>query len=69
MAALFVAVVGIGPVAGGDFNFIFSFGMITKLFYESIKQLKRGPIEAVVTAFFQGDQNWRFILLRGTFRR
>jgi len=33
LAALFVAIVGIGPVAGVISISVFSFGMITKLFY------------------------------------
>ncbi len=56
LAALFVAVVGIGPVAGVISISIFSFGMITKLFYESIETIDAGPIEAVTAS---GDQNWR----------
>lgn len=50
LAALFVAVVGIGPVAGVTSISIFSFGMITKLFYESIETIEAGPIEAVTAS-------------------
>lgn len=50
LAALFVAVVGIGPVAGVISISIFSFGMITKLFYESIETIDAGPIEAVTAS-------------------
>lgn len=50
MAALFVAVVGIGPVAGVISISVFSFGMITKLFYESIETIDEGPIEAITAS-------------------
>ena len=43
LAALFVAIVGIGPVAGVFTLAIFSFGMISKLFYEALKRLMRDP--------------------------
>ena len=50
LAALFVAIVGIGPVAGVISIAVFSFGMITKLFYESIETIDNGPIEAIVSS-------------------
>ncbi|WP_430611987.1 phosphonate ABC transporter, permease protein PhnE [Enterococcus sp. DIV0876] len=50
MAALFVAIVGIGPVAGVISISVFSFGMITKLFYESIETIDEGPIEAITAS-------------------
>jgi phosphonate transport system permease protein len=50
LAALFVAIVGIGPVAGVISISIFSFGMITKLFYESIETIDVGPIEAITAS-------------------
>lgn len=50
LAALFVAVVGIGPVAGVLTLAVFSFGMISKLFYEAIETIDEGPIEALKAA-------------------
>ncbi|MBM9834184.1 ABC transporter permease subunit, partial [Enterococcus faecalis] len=50
LAALFVAIVGIGPVAGVISISVFSFGMITKLFYESIETIDEGPIEAIMAS-------------------
>lgn len=50
LAALFVAIVGIGPVAGVFTLAIFSFGMISKLFYEAIETIDEGPLEALQAA-------------------
>ena len=50
LAALFVAIVGIGPVEGVVSISVFSFGMITKLFYESIETIDEGPIEAITAS-------------------
>lgn len=50
MAALFVAVVGIGPVAGVISIAVFTFGMISKLFFESIETIDEGPIEAITAS-------------------
>lgn len=50
LAALFVAIVGIGPAAGVATLTVFSFAMISKLFYESIETIDMGPIEALTTA-------------------
>jgi phosphonate transport system permease protein len=50
LAALFVAIVGIGPMAGVGALTVFSFGMISKLFYEAIETIDEGPIEAMTAA-------------------
>lgn len=50
LAALFVAIVGIGPVAGIFTLSVFSFGMISKLFYEAIETIDDGPLEALQAA-------------------
>jgi phosphonate transport system permease protein len=47
LAALFVAIVGIGPIAGVFTLAIFSFGMISKLFYEAVETIDDGPLEAL----------------------
>ncbi|PWG00442.1 phosphonate ABC transporter, permease protein PhnE [Levilactobacillus bambusae] len=47
LAAIFVAVFGIGSTAGVVTLAIFSFGMISKLFYEVIETIDDGPIEAM----------------------
>ncbi|QOD86025.1 phosphonate ABC transporter, permease protein PhnE [Weissella viridescens] len=50
LAAIFVAIVGIGPMAGVGALTIFSFGMVSKLFYESIETIDEGPVEALTAA-------------------
>lgn len=50
LAALFVAIVGIGPVAGVISLAVFTFGMISKLFFESIETIDEGPIEAITAS-------------------
>ena len=50
LAALFVAIVGIGPTAGVWTLAVFSFGMISKLFYEAIETIDDGPLEALRAA-------------------
>ena len=47
LAALFVAVFGIGSFAGIVALFIFSFGLISKLTYESIEAIDYGQVEAI----------------------
>lgn len=46
LAALFVAIVGIGPFAGVLTLAVFSFGMISKLFYEAVETIDPGPLQA-----------------------
>lgn len=48
-AAVFVAVFGIGPLAGIIALSFFSFGLIAKLSYESIEAINPGPLEAMTT--------------------
>lgn len=50
LAALFVAIVGIGPTAGVWTLAVFSFGMVSKLFYEAIETIDEGPLEALRAA-------------------
>ncbi len=50
LGAIFVAIVGIGPVAGIISLAIFTFGMVGKLFYEAIETIDEGPIEALIAA-------------------
>ena len=47
LGAIFVAVVGIGPVAGVLALTVFTFGVVVKLFYEAIETIDPGPIEAL----------------------
>lgn len=47
LAAIFVAVFGIGSTAGVITLAIFSFGMVSKLFYEVIETIDMGPLEAM----------------------
>jgi phosphonate transport system permease protein len=46
-AALFVAIFGIGPIAGILALTFFSFGLIAKLAFESIEAIDPGPLEAM----------------------
>lgn len=46
LAALFVAIVGIGEATGVLTIAIFTFGMVSQLIYESIETIDYGPIEA-----------------------
>lgn len=47
LAAIFVAIFGIGSTAGVVTLAIFSFGMVSKLFYEVIEIIDMGPLEAL----------------------
>jgi phosphonate transport system permease protein len=47
LAAIFVAIFGIGPLPGVFALAVFSFGMVTKLFFESVETIDPGPIEAL----------------------
>lgn len=48
LGAIFVAVVGIGSVAGILALSVFTFGVVVKLFYEAIETIDPGPSEAVI---------------------
>jgi len=50
LAAIFVAIFGIGSTAGVVTLAIFSFGMVSKLFYEVIETIDMGPLEALKSA-------------------
>ncbi|MDF7637135.1 phosphonate ABC transporter, permease protein PhnE [Leuconostocaceae bacterium ESL0958] len=50
LAALFVAVVGIGTLSGVGALAVFSFGMMFKLLYEAIETVDSGPMEAMRAA-------------------
>ncbi|QAY67953.1 phosphonate ABC transporter, permease protein PhnE [Paenibacillus protaetiae] len=47
MAALFVAIFGIGPFAGMLALTVFSFGLMSKLIYEVMETIDHGPLEAM----------------------
>ncbi len=47
LAALFVPILGVGPVAGMAALTLFSFGIICKLTSESIEAIDPGPLEAL----------------------
>lgn len=47
LAAIFVAIFGIGPIPGIFALMLFSLGIIAKLFYESIEAIDPGPMEAM----------------------
>lgn len=47
LAALFVAIFGIGPIPGVLALMLFSLGIIAKLFYESVEAIDSGPMEAM----------------------
>ena len=50
LAAIFVAIFGIGSTAGVVTLALFSFGMVSKLFYEVIETIDMGPLEALKSA-------------------
>lgn len=47
LAALFVAVFGLGPVPGILALAVFSLGLIAKLTYETLETIDKGPLEAM----------------------
>ncbi|WP_139996717.1 phosphonate ABC transporter, permease protein PhnE [Paenibacillus paridis] len=47
LAAIFVAIVGIGPLPGTMALAVFSLGLIAKLSYEALESIDRGPLEAM----------------------
>lgn len=67
LAAIFVAIVGIGPIAGVFTLAIFSFGMISKLFYEAIETIDEGPLEALQAAGANKLQMIRFAVIPQVF--
>lgn len=63
LGAIFVAIVGIGPVAGILALTIFTFGVVVKLFYEAIETIDQGPIDALVAVGANKLQIIRFAVL------
>lgn len=59
LAALFVPIFGIGPIAGIFAITIFSLGVIAKLAYESVEAIDPGPLEAM-TAVGANKIQWIF---------
>ncbi|WP_433745634.1 phosphonate ABC transporter, permease protein PhnE [Falsibacillus pallidus] len=59
LAAIFVAIFGLGPLPGIWALTIFSLGIIAKLTYESIEAIDRGPLEAM-TAVGANKIQWIF---------
>ncbi|MGY4688829.1 phosphonate ABC transporter, permease protein PhnE [Salibacterium sp. K-3] len=57
LAALFVAIFGIGPVPGVFALMLFSLGIIAKLFFESVEAIDAGPMEAM-TAVGANKLKW-----------
>ncbi|MFZ4451167.1 phosphonate ABC transporter, permease protein PhnE [Salibacterium aidingense] len=57
LAALFVAIFGIGPIPGVFALMLFSLGIIAKLFYESVESIDPGPMEAM-TAVGANKLKW-----------
>ncbi|MFF2483070.1 phosphonate ABC transporter, permease protein PhnE [Paenibacillus sp. NPDC058071] len=56
LAALFVAIFGIGPVPGIFALTVFSIGLIAKLGYESLETIDPGPLEAMTAVGANGFQ-------------
>lgn len=56
LAALFVAVFGLGPVPGILALAVFSIGLIAKLTYESLETIDKGPLEAMRSVGATGTQ-------------
>ncbi|MBU5267088.1 phosphonate ABC transporter, permease protein PhnE [Virgibacillus proomii] len=59
LAALFVAVFGIGSIPGIFALMLFSIGIIAKLFYEAVEAIDPGPLEAM-TAVGANKIKWIF---------
>ncbi|PGB56080.1 phosphonate ABC transporter, permease protein PhnE [Bacillus anthracis] len=57
LAAIFVAIFGIGPLPGILALTFFSIGLVAKLFYESIESIDPGPLEAM-TAVGANKVQW-----------
>ncbi|MGP0584484.1 phosphonate ABC transporter, permease protein PhnE [Paenibacillus timonensis] len=49
LAAIFVAIFGLGPLPGMMALTVFSFGLIAKLTYEALETIDRGPLEAMTS--------------------
>lgn len=49
-AALFAVIVGFGPTSGTLALFFFTYGIISKLAYESVEAIDPGPLEAMTAA-------------------
>lgn len=69
LAALFVAVVGIGALSGVLALAVFSFGMVFKLLYEAIETIDAGPIEALRAAGANSIQNIFFAVVPQVFNQ
>ncbi|MCM0582527.1 phosphonate ABC transporter, permease protein PhnE [Weissella diestrammenae] len=69
LGALFVAVVGIGPMAGVGALSVFSFGMVSKLFYEAIETIDEGPLDALKAAGANGAQIILFAVIPQVFNQ
>lgn len=63
MASLFVAIFGIGNFAGVLALSIFSFGLVSKMLYESIESIDLGPIEALISTGGNKLEILRFAIL------
>lgn len=49
LAAIFVAIFGLGPLPGMMALTVFSFGLIAKLTYQALETIDRGPLEAMTS--------------------
>ncbi|MEV5029927.1 phosphonate ABC transporter, permease protein PhnE [Paenibacillus sp. LPE1-1-1.1] len=63
LAAIFVAIVGIGPLPGTMALTVFSFGLIAKLTYEALEGIDRGPLEAMTAVGANGMQRILFAVI------
>ncbi|CAM4366962.1 phosphonate transport system permease protein [Paenibacillus endophyticus] len=63
LAAIFVAIVGIGPLPGTLALSVFSFGLIAKLTYEALEAIDRGPLEAMTSVGANGVQRILFAVV------
>lgn len=63
MASLFVAVFGIGPFSGVVALSIFTFGLISKLTFESIEAIDHGQVEALLAVGANKPNVLRYAIL------
>ncbi|WP_029192500.1 phosphonate ABC transporter, permease protein PhnE [Paenibacillus harenae] len=63
LAAIFVAIFGLGPLPGIFALSIFALGLIAKLTYEALEGIDRGPLEAMTATGANGIQRIVFAVI------
>lgn len=63
LAAIFVAIFGLGPLPGILALSVFALGLIAKLTYEALETIDRGPLEAMTSVGANGIQRIVFAVI------